>query len=173
MAEDDPRLRATLPNANRPATTAETGAAARLVFVDGDRRGEIVTLSQPEVTIGRQHDNSVVIKSDRVSRHHCSLREAGDGKWTLIDLGSVNGTSINGRRIQAQQASLLKGRDVIQLPGITMIFLQPQADAAQASSGDSGQQAQLTLNTIQLDPDKIRDEADEAIRNFLGRNTDP
>jgi type II secretory ATPase GspE/PulE/Tfp pilus assembly ATPase PilB-like protein/pSer/pThr/pTyr-binding forkhead associated (FHA) protein len=58
------------------------------------------TLELPSglISIGRQGDNDVVIEDDRASRHHCTIQPFSGG-YLLQDLGSRNGTRVNGERI--------------------------------------------------------------------------
>jgi ABC-type multidrug transport system ATPase subunit/pSer/pThr/pTyr-binding forkhead associated (FHA) protein len=55
-------------------------------------------IDRPAVRIGRAPDNDVVMADLLVSRHHAELRRSGD-RWVLVDLGSANGTYVNGARI--------------------------------------------------------------------------
>ena len=52
------------------------------------------------IRFGRILDNDIVLPFDGVSRHHCELRFKG-GKWTLEDLKSLNGVSVNGERVSS------------------------------------------------------------------------
>ncbi|MEJ2862515.1 ATP-binding cassette domain-containing protein [Actinomycetospora flava] len=52
------------------------------------------------IRIGRETDNDVVVHDLLVSRHHAELVADGAGGWELIDLGSPNGTYVDGRRIR-------------------------------------------------------------------------
>ena len=52
------------------------------------------------IRIGRETDNDVVVSDLLVSRHHAELVADGAGGWVLIDLGSPNGTYVDGRRIR-------------------------------------------------------------------------
>jgi hypothetical protein len=67
-----------------------------LRFVGGDYSGETVIIRRPVTTIGRALDNDVIIDSAEVSRHHGRI-EFRDGVFRIIDLGSTNGTGVNGR----------------------------------------------------------------------------
>ncbi|MHC1776027.1 MAG: FHA domain-containing protein [Lentimicrobium sp.] len=49
--------------------------------------------------LGRASDNHLVIKSEKVSGRHCSVKKISDTEFLVSDLGSSNGTFINGRRI--------------------------------------------------------------------------
>jgi pSer/pThr/pTyr-binding forkhead associated (FHA) protein len=72
------------------------------------------------VTVGRDPANDIVVPHDtNVSRSHAEV-QFRDGRWLLVDLGSRNGTIVNGRRIR--QHPLREG-DRIQIGQITLVFL--------------------------------------------------
>src|ERR1044072_8252437 len=52
-----------------------------------------------DCSIGRSPKNKIVIDSQRVSRRHAIINVQDIGQFWLIDLGSSNGTYLNGRRI--------------------------------------------------------------------------
>ncbi|MBN1491341.1 MAG: Flp pilus assembly complex ATPase component TadA [Phycisphaerae bacterium] len=58
-----------------------------------------ITLPPSKVTIGRRADNTIVIEDKLASRYHCSL-EPTEGGFILCDLGSRNGTKVNGERVE-------------------------------------------------------------------------
>jgi ABC-type multidrug transport system ATPase subunit/pSer/pThr/pTyr-binding forkhead associated (FHA) protein len=64
--------------------------------------------------VGRQPENEVVVANAAVSRRHAQVEERADGFW-LTDLGSTNGTSVNGRRLQPQTAQKLQDGDIIRI----------------------------------------------------------
>ncbi len=49
--------------------------------------------------IGRISDNHLVVKSEKVSSRHCSIKKISDTEYLVSDLGSSNGTFVNGRRV--------------------------------------------------------------------------
>jgi pSer/pThr/pTyr-binding forkhead associated (FHA) protein len=79
-----------------------------------------VPLSQSVITVGRHHDNMVVIDDPRVSRHHMELR-AIQGRFIIFVLGYSGGTYINGQR--TSQAIIYPG-DVISLAGVNIHFVR-------------------------------------------------
>jgi adenylate cyclase len=79
---------------------------------------EIAALSG-NCSLGRSSENHIVILSERVSRRHATIH-AQDGQYWLIDLGSVNGTFLNGRRVR--QPSQLAAGDRITIADKTYTF---------------------------------------------------
>jgi hypothetical protein len=73
--------------------------ASVVIREDGGER--TVTLGSPTVTIGRLADCDVVLTDKGASRKHAQLR-LRDRTWTITDLGSTNGTRLNGQTIQSR-----------------------------------------------------------------------
>jgi sigma-B regulation protein RsbU (phosphoserine phosphatase) len=71
------------------------------------------------LVIGRSPDSDVLLASDSVSRQHAELIAQGDG-WLVRDLGSRNGTGVNGTRIHGERA-LVPG-DVVQIDVFEMMY---------------------------------------------------
>ena len=82
-----------------------------LVFLAGPIAGRRYKLDDGEYVIGRRSDCQIFVPDMRVSRQHARLRRE-NGSWQLEDLGSNNGTFVNGSRIQ--QAAI-KHQDEIQI----------------------------------------------------------
>lgn len=70
----------------------------RLVVRRGPQPNQVYELNKDIITIGRDITNDIVINDPEVSRHHMRLTR-GAGGFTLEDLGSTNGTFINGQRL--------------------------------------------------------------------------
>ena len=70
-----------------------------LVIASGRRRGESVPLTSAMAELGRAEDNDVVLAESGVSRHHARLVYKA-GRYFAEDIGSTNGTRVNGRRIE-------------------------------------------------------------------------
>ena len=69
-------------------------------YYQGDYCPYCKTLVQRKViTIGRSIDNDCVINSPFVKRHHCQITQDESGQYSILDLGSSNGTYVNGIRI--------------------------------------------------------------------------
>jgi pSer/pThr/pTyr-binding forkhead associated (FHA) protein len=74
-----------------------------LVFLAGPIAGRRYRLAEGEYVIGRRSDSQIFVPDMRVSRQHARLWKDGEA-WALEDLGSNNGTFINGVRIEAPTA---------------------------------------------------------------------
>jgi len=70
-----------------------------LVVLSGAAVGRTIPLGADELVFGRDSSNPVCIPDEGVSRHHAALRPLPDGLWEFRDLGSTNGTLVNGERI--------------------------------------------------------------------------
>ena len=106
-----PASMATVPS----VASATTSVTCALVLPDGSRH----VLETERVTVGRQSTCSIVIKDTNVSREHAQFRRGRDG-WTVRDLGSTNGTKINGVRVEGEQ--LLANGDVVLVGSIPVRF---------------------------------------------------
>ncbi len=86
-----------------------------LLITKGPRTGEKITLSTDSMTIGRVAPADTVIPLDSVSRSHARITRVGVA-YTVQDLGSSNGTFVNGERISGSPRSISNG-DVVALGG--------------------------------------------------------
>lgn len=74
----------------------------QLVIVRGRSASATIKLADGVTTVGRHDDCQLRIKSSQVSRKHCELFEK-KGLLLVKDLGSSNGTYVNGKRVQEQR----------------------------------------------------------------------
>lgn len=87
--------------------------------------------------IGRSEQSTVALSGDgRVSRNHALVQRMDTGEYYLTDLGSRNGTVLNGRLVASPTA--LKNGDLIRLGSYELVFVQEQ-DSVQQSSGTDAQ----------------------------------
>ncbi|HTR02684.1 MAG TPA: SpoIIE family protein phosphatase [Thermoanaerobaculia bacterium] len=77
-----------------------------------------VSLDRPVTTIGRSSMNDLPISDKMLSRQHSRIVRTGDGGFTVEDLGSRNGTFLNGERLTTVQ--VLKPGDRITVGGVTL-----------------------------------------------------
>lgn len=106
-------------NAERVAEPLEERGRARaqapLLMIDGKR----VVISPAGATLGRGRASDIVLDDPNVSRQHAEIRPRG-GSWIITDLGSTNGSQLNGRRLEGSE--VLRSGDEIELGASTMTF---------------------------------------------------
>ncbi len=84
------------------AAPAPVAKKFTLVMGDGGR----IALKPGVASVGRSADSTVPLNDSNVSRRHAELRSRGDGEateWVVVDLGSTNGTMVNGVKISGEQ----------------------------------------------------------------------
>ena len=86
-----------------------------LLLVDGKR----LVVGPTGVTLGRSRQCDIVLDDPNISRQHAEIRPRG-GSWVLNDLGSTNGSCLNGRRIEGPE--VLKPGDEIELGTSVITF---------------------------------------------------
>lgn len=84
-------------------------APARLHVVAGPDAGGVHLLHGGQVRVGRSADADVPLDDPDVSRLHCAVTLTPDGRATIADLGSTNGTTLDGARVQARPVGLSPG----------------------------------------------------------------
>jgi class 3 adenylate cyclase len=95
--------------------------------VEGAGETRSIDLAGDHVTIGRQADNLVALPNDvMVSRHHATI-ECRDGHWWIRDLGSHNGTAVDGRDVEGWRPLVEGSR--IQIGSTTLVLVDVAFDA--------------------------------------------
>jgi pSer/pThr/pTyr-binding forkhead associated (FHA) protein len=91
---------------------------ATLVVVRGAAPGKEHDLDGPKLVIGRGPDVDLPFEDEEMSSHHAAIEWSGSG-FRVCDLGSTNGTFVNGARVQARDLAhgdrLQLGRHLLQL----------------------------------------------------------
>jgi serine phosphatase RsbU (regulator of sigma subunit) len=95
---------------------------AALVTFKGPNSGQRFPLDGQGTLIGRQPDAAIYLESLAVSRHHARILQE-DGAWVIEDIGSANGTFLNGHKIAR---AVLTERDALQI-GPYVFHLQPDS----------------------------------------------
>jgi hypothetical protein len=105
--------------AGRMAEPLEERARVRqqnaLLLYDGKR----LVVGPTGVTLGRSRECDIVLNDPNISRAHAEIRPRG-GSWVLSDLGSTNGSCLNGTRIERPE--VLKPGDEVELGTTTIRF---------------------------------------------------
>ena len=106
-------------NAVTRLVNAPLPATAWLVMQSGSRAGEKFDLRPRSTKIGRVSSCTIVIEHDTISREHAKIMHLGNGHYAVIDLGSLNGTSVNDVRIDR---AMLNDGDVISVGSVKLKF---------------------------------------------------
>jgi hypothetical protein len=116
------------------STVDATGTAAWLV--DGFGGAHAVGA---RCRIGRSHDGDLVVLASSVSREHAELAR-GDAGWTVRDLGSRNGTFVDGTRCQGRAS--VPARAIVKVGDVALWFLaeirEPPRGPVMATGGAGG-----------------------------------
>lgn len=102
----------------RQATPVATDQAQLVVLV-GPGAGSCFPLSAGTTTLGRTSESTIQLDSDDISRHHAEVAVDGQGRHVLRDMGSKNGTRVNGQPVQER---VLRFGDKIRLGRETVII---------------------------------------------------
>ena len=100
-----------------PESTGELPPApsAYMIVVNGCIPGTMIALNGRGTSLGRSAESGFQIDDITVSRQHASVATDGDGSIQISDLGSTNGTFINGDSIPAHRSVKLQDGDRVQL----------------------------------------------------------
>jgi FHA domain len=97
--------------------------SARLFMIKGPLTGASIPLHAESTIIGRLADNDIVIQSSSVSKTHCEITNDRGERYLIVDLGSTNGTKVNGRILKPGIEMLLAHGDTITLCENSCFFL--------------------------------------------------
>jgi pSer/pThr/pTyr-binding forkhead associated (FHA) protein len=117
----------------------------------------MLRLADGVTSLGRGGDCFIRIKSSQVSRKHCELLEVGD-KLSVRDLGSSNGTFVNGQRVAGQQ--VLKPGDELTLGGVTLRVASLSGGVPSASKPKAGDTAVVEAVPVADDEEEFEVEFD-------------
>ncbi len=93
---------------------------AHILVIPDDGEPTVVPLTEKFTTIGRTPANHIRVEDGAASRKHCMIK-AMNQLYTLVDLGSANGTVINGERLRNREVDLTAG-DRIQIGKTVLVF---------------------------------------------------
>jgi len=145
--------------------------SSTLRIIDGPDRGKVFSNLAAPITIGREDGNTIELNDERVSRFHLKIFERED-KAALADLGSTNGTLVNGEPVNLW---VLRPGDLI-LIGKTLLLFGSQEEIAQRlhqieTMPQNAKSAQKSLGQAGI-MGRFSDEVDAVSELAQGKRTD-
>jgi len=119
----------------------------KLAAVAGPRQGTVISLRAVRTGVGRDATNEVCLQSMWVSRRHCVFERQGAGV-TVTDLGSHNGTFVNG--VPVKERLLLHGDQVRIGDSIFLVLLLENEAVPAGAPVELKEQGMVTGSTIEL-----------------------
>lgn len=137
------------PTSNSTGDLRDQGAY--LILRSAGRWSDVFRLTAPQgAVLGRASANEIVLRTEQASRQHARVSWAKD-VWMLEDLGSRNGTLLNGQLIS--EATRLEDSDLIEVAGFAITF-------ARRIEGGVGEPVRSTDSSAQATDDQITMEMD-------------
>ncbi|MBL4632542.1 MAG: FHA domain-containing protein [Kofleriaceae bacterium] len=137
------------------ATPADDPQRGFLTIQKGSDKGRRVGLPEGRTTIGRGTDNDIVLTDISVSRHHIVV-ERRDRIYYICDVGSGNGTEVNGRRREGE--ILIVNGDVFSIGNTEIAFEGPEVQHEDSLPTNTWDQPQGPNSSA---PERLEDSEDE------------
>jgi len=118
LPDDDERTTGSIPQIG--VDVAGEGEVGQLVVTRGSTAGAKYALAESTTTIGRHPQSTVFLDDITVSRRHAEVVRGDDGFFVLRDVGSLNGTYLDGERVP--EAVLREGAQ-IQIGKFRLVFV--------------------------------------------------
>lgn len=123
---------------------------AQLVVVQGKPEGKVIPLAGPNFKIGRGETCHLRPNSERISREHAEFQVSPDG-LSVRDLGSRNGTLVNGKAVPLGTICKLNNRDLVQIGPLTFavaILSEPKVVATTAVAPSPPPKAKISPDDV-------------------------
>ena len=91
-----------MPSRQQPGAAVAAGPQGELTIESGPDAGHAHRAGD-HVRLGRSPDNDVILRDPATSGHHARLERRDEQQFWLVDLGSTNGTFVNGESVQEKQ----------------------------------------------------------------------
>jgi pSer/pThr/pTyr-binding forkhead associated (FHA) protein len=155
----------TLPKADGALPAAERRSEHPFLVVNlGPDLERIYALESETITVGRDLSNNIVLPDPEVSRWHLELQRQGGG-YTVRDLGSTNGTILNGVRLNGTRA--LTAYDALELgTGVRLHYVRDPKDVQGGQASPARENMPRAEMVSKLDTNEVR-QAD--LLNLIGK----
>jgi pSer/pThr/pTyr-binding forkhead associated (FHA) protein len=120
-----------MPATPRPGAAPGPAPLANFLVRSGGLKGSRLIVKTPIVNIGRADYNDLVLPDESVSTSHAKLQRR-EGVWVLVDLGSTNGTYVDGERISADTP--IAPGTLVRFGDVQLVF-EPTDDALGVAKG--------------------------------------
>lgn len=136
---------------DRPSAVPE---GCSLVFLEGPRAGEVVSIERDRIMVGRADDADLILATRSVSKEHCVLTKDGHA-FSVEDLNSTNGVVVNGTRLASGRPRRLFHGDTVRIAESLAMF--QQAGCFRDDSGES---------RIEIDRSQVKAEVDKLMGQY-------
>ena len=143
----------------------------KLIVRGGKNEGAVITVNKPQFVIGRLPECNLRIESKALSRRHAQI-DVKDGAVTVKDLGSTNGTFVDGQKI-TEEVELKNGQILRIGPLETLVQISAEMHGAKNPKVESAQEAvnrvakQKTVSDDEIDLAALfGEDGDEAGEEF-------
>src|SRR5512143_892719 len=116
-------------NRHGSSTMVGPSVAPTLEIVRGNEQGKTTRLKL-KTRIGRERDNDLVLTDPRIARYHALIELVG-GKWSIRDMGSANGTQVNGQPVS--DGHILQTDDRVTVGDTELVFQPSRVGGAAAA----------------------------------------
>jgi predicted component of type VI protein secretion system len=123
---------------------------AQLIVVQGKPEGKTIPLALPQFKIGRGEGCQLRPNNDQVSREHAMFEVTSDSVF-IQDLGSRNGTELNGKKLAAHESTRLKNGDLVKVGPLTFAVTIEGAAAAVAQGSNAPSKKVGSLDDLSHD----------------------
>ena len=106
-------------SSSEPVVAPTACAVDTLAVVSGSRAPDNIELTLEVSSVGRHEDSAILLDDVSVSRHHALFTRTASGRITVRDLNSLNGTYVNGARVEE---SVLRNGDEIQIGKFKLVY---------------------------------------------------
>ncbi|HBX70323.1 MAG TPA: hypothetical protein DEH25_13330 [Chloroflexi bacterium] len=98
----------------------------------GEGEWQVYPFTSPEIRIGREADNDLILDNGEVSRHHLEIHFTGD-EFRVVDLGSSNGTHLDGITLISQTPTVLRPGQILTMGEFTLLLTKASEEGALVS----------------------------------------
>ncbi len=121
------------------------------------------SLNTDKVRIGRGAGNQITIPVGCVSSRHCEILRNGDGQFLLVDLGSKNGTEVNGEKVNEGEQVTLGNGDFILL-GQSVYGQMVEVSSVTVEDDEDAEVGRALAELTRQSPDPLYENGDTTTR---------